>query len=732
MHKGNFREGTHWKIEELEEEKDEKLEEKEENIKKILEEAQQEEKELRATEEDWYNRIKLKIQQEIAHQITQLEEDKIKKLQIVKQEKEREYQATKNYFEDLKKSYTENCKSELEKLRKKYQEAYRIEEIKEDKGNQRCWQEQLAFYHQKELSLQHLWPIPLQGGPPHKPTEDNFLTALGIRDTNPEVIKYIWEFKRWRERRRELNLPAIVNPLLESYQIYSSDEEAEITHRLHEEESSDRENIERPQPAEVEEDENTTGTDSDIDLQGIVALKEGNRVEHQKALVWVQRLQQKVKTSLKRCAKHNTPTQLRHIQLLQRLIKNELNKVNEKYAEVLEEATRERKKQLQKATTNLVEELLSSTEEEEEGRGPEGTVDTVTPTSKSVPTAASTPTNPFEGVVPASTSKRKDITTKTSPYFNLTFHFTTPTQTTTTSTELTKKSTGKETTVAEELSKRVDSTPVLKKKSGGASNIISGTQKVGGKQPGQSDIAREKNLASLEVLRDLTKRLEKIKTNIRKWKEELTVAHDERIRRQELRECERREATEAAQSKRKTIEKQSEEKKNNSTEQEDSSVIPDSQQDPEVIEPTPPQDHQPSLTDSEIDKENWVVSPTDIDSNIEVPRGADKTVLDYTGLGLDIEFPNKSGISAVGEDLIDFSELDIRSIDEGNITSDEVQNKIFRLFDSFLIDNKNIMELIANKLSNRVTKNFQKEAGNLWELKLPKKINKWSHKLLNY
>ena len=183
------------------------------------------------------------------------------------------------------------------------------------------------------------------------------------------------------------------------YQIYSSDEEAEITHRLHEEESSDRENIERPQaaeawpktPTEVEEDQNTTGTDSDIDLQVIVALKEGNRVEHQKVLVWVQRLQQKVKTSLKRCAKHNTPTQLRQIWLLQRLIKNELNKVNEKYEEVLEEVTRERKKQLQKATTTPVEELLSSTEaEEEEGRGPEGTVDTVTLTLKSVPTAAST------------------------------------------------------------------------------------------------------------------------------------------------------------------------------------------------------------------------------------------------------------------------------------------------------------------------------------------------------
>ena len=68
--------------------------------------------------------------------------------------------------------------------------------------------------------------------------------------------------------------------------------------------------------------------------------------------------------------------------------------------------------------------------------------------------------------------------------------------------------------------------------------------------------------------------------------------------------------------------------------------------------------------------------------------------------------------------MINFSELDFRSIDKGNITSDEAQNKIFRLFDSFLIDNKNIMELIANMLSNRVTKNFQKEAGKLMGTKI--------------
>ena len=155
------------KIEELEEEEDEKLGEKEENIKKILEEAQKEEKELRATEEDRYNRIKLKIQQEIAHQITQLEEDKIKKIQIIKQEKEEEHQRTKSYFEALKKGYIENCESELERLRKEYQEAYRSEELKEDELNQRCWQEQLALYHQKELSLQHFVANTITRRPPH-------------------------------------------------------------------------------------------------------------------------------------------------------------------------------------------------------------------------------------------------------------------------------------------------------------------------------------------------------------------------------------------------------------------------------------------------------------------------------------------------------------------------------------------------------------------------------------
>ena len=85
-------------------------------------------------------------------------------------------------------------------------------------------------------------------------------------------------------------------------------------------------------------------------------------------------------------------------------------------------------------------------------------------------------------------------------------------------------------------------------------------------------------------------------------------------------------------------------------------------------------------------------------------------------------FPNRLETNAVGtdRDLIDLSELDIRSKGEGSIISDEACNEIFNLLDDFLIDNKNIMELIANKLCSRVTQNFQKEAGKLVGTKIAK------------
>ena len=37
--------------------------------------------------------------------------------------------------------------------------------------------------------------------------------------------------------------------------------------------------------------------------------------------------------------------------------------------------------------------------------------------------------------------------------------------------------------------------------------------------------------------------------------------------------------------------------------EENTGIIPDPQTDTEIVEPTPPQDHQPSITDSQIDRE---------------------------------------------------------------------------------------------------------------------------------
>ena len=76
----------------------------------------------------------------------------------------------------------------------------------------------------------------------------------------------------------------------------------------------------------------------------------------------------------------------------------------------LAEATKESKQQLQRSTITPISKLLSCTDpDKEEGRGPEGTVDTLTPTANLTPTATYTPTELLEGTTPESTSKGKAI-----------------------------------------------------------------------------------------------------------------------------------------------------------------------------------------------------------------------------------------------------------------------------------------------------------------------------------
>ena len=57
--------------------------------------------------------------------------------------------------------------------------------------------------------------------------------------------------------------------------------------------------------------------------------------------------------------------------------------------------------------------------------------------------------------------------------------------------------------------------------------------------------AKEKNIATLEALRDLTKRVEKIKLKVRNQQEELTASCDKRLRKKQIREQET-EAVEAS------------------------------------------------------------------------------------------------------------------------------------------------------------------------------------------
>ena len=130
--------------------------------------------------------------------------------------------------------------------------------------------------------------------------------------------------------------------------------------------------------------------------------------------------------------------------------------------------------------------------------------------------AACTPTEPFKSTVPASSSKRSTTRRKTSPYFKPTFQFTTPIQHATVSTKSTNKNTRKKSTVAEEISKRIDSAPELGQKTEGASNLATGMQKVGGTQSEWLSAAKEKNITSLEALKELTKMVEKIKFNVKK------------------------------------------------------------------------------------------------------------------------------------------------------------------------------------------------------------------------
>ena len=88
---------------------------------------------------------------------------------------------------------------------------------------------------------------------------------------------------------------------------------------------------------------------------------------------------------------------------------------------------------------------------------------------------------------------------------------------------------------------------------------------------------------------------------------------------------------------------------------------------------------------------------------MKLPRAADTSLIDYTGLGIDVVFPDRidTSVITIKRDLIDLSELEIRllkSVDERSLTTENTSNKI-KLLDKFLPDN-DIMETSNEKLGN--------------------------------
>ena len=52
---------------------------------------------------------------------------------------------------------------------------------------------------------------------PHLPTQDEYIEALKERDINPDAQKYLSKVHAWIAKRRDLSLPAVINPHLNHY-----------------------------------------------------------------------------------------------------------------------------------------------------------------------------------------------------------------------------------------------------------------------------------------------------------------------------------------------------------------------------------------------------------------------------------------------------------------------------------------------------------------------------------
>ena len=155
------------------------------------------------------------------------------------------------------------------------------------------------------------------------------------------------------------------------------------------------------------------------------------------------------------------------------------------------------------------------------------------------------------------------------------------------------------------------------------------------------------------------------------------------------------------------------------------------------------QDHLPSLADIEINKEKRLVSPIGFESDIETPQAAEQTTTDYTGISIDIPLIDKENVSGgfeiANKELINFSlsKLETPIETEKLLSTDDtgtvpdVASEISKLFDEFLTNNPEVMDILVDTISKNINENFAKDAHKLLGTKIAAENRKFLTEILD-
>ena len=258
---------------------------------------------------------------------------------------------------------------------------------------------------------------------------------------------------------------------------------------------------------------------------------------------------------------------------------------------------------------------------------------------------------------------------------------------------------------------------------------------------GQTAKVNRQNLTKLETLRNVTKTVGILKLEAKMQAEELDATHEERFRNKRVRgnvnvtkdpgQYEKDNSGVAIRSKEKAG------NENKPIDISDSTLVQ------ELSKQTLSQDHLLSLADTEIDKEKRLVSPIGFESDIETPRAAEQTATDYTGISIDIPLIGKENVSGgfenANKELINFSlsktetpietEKLLSADDTGTVQ--DVASEISKLFDEFLRDNPEVIDILVGTISKSINENFAKDVHKLLGTKVAVENRKFVTEILD-